>query len=169
MGSGVESHEERSKALGTGLAALGVHLLTGGGGGVMEAVSRAFCQAPNRAGCAIAVLPSASPDTPGTPKLGYPNPWVEIPIYTHLPRSGSHGLDPLSRNHVNVLSSNVLVALPGSAGTASEVALALRYEVPVIAYLERPSELPGLPPGVRVEATLAAVLAFVEAALGAQA
>ncbi|MCH2169612.1 molybdenum cofactor carrier protein [Myxococcota bacterium] len=165
MGSGVEAHEERSQALGFGLATLGVHLLTGGGGGVMEAVSRAFCGVPDRDGCVLGILPSASPDTPGVPKPGYPNPWVEIPIYTHLPLSGQRGLDPQSRNHVNVLSSNVLIALPGGEGTASEVALAVRYEVPVIAFLERLSELPGLQAGVPVESSVSAVLGFVEAAL----
>ncbi|MGH6785186.1 MAG: hypothetical protein ACREBP_11255, partial [Sphingomicrobium sp.] len=40
----------------------------------------------------------------------------------------------LSRNHINILSCAAIVALPGSDGTASEVALALRYGKPVIAY-----------------------------------
>jgi hypothetical protein len=57
---------------------------------------------------------------------GYPNPWVEIPVYTHLPVSGMGGLDASSRNHINILTSDVIVALPGSAGTWSEVMLAIR-------------------------------------------
>lgn len=40
LGSGSEPHEEQAKPLGEWLAREGVHLLTGGG--VMEAVSRAF-------------------------------------------------------------------------------------------------------------------------------
>ena len=95
------------------------------------------------------------------PRPGYPNPWVEIPISTHLPLSGRRGLDPLSRNHINVLSSTVLVALPGGAGTASEVALALRYHRPVIAYLDDPSQIDGLPAEAVVESDFAAVQAFV--------
>ncbi|HUT02907.1 MAG TPA: DNA-binding protein, partial [bacterium] len=39
LGSGSEPHEEKAKPLGEWLAREGVHLLTGGGGGVMEAVS----------------------------------------------------------------------------------------------------------------------------------
>ena len=143
MGSGTESHCERAAALGRWLAGEGVHLLTGGGGGVMSAVSEAFCEVPERRGLVIGVLPGVErefePASPVASRPGYPNPWVEIAISTHLPLSGRRGLDPLSRNHINVLSSAVLVALPGGAGTASEVALALRYHRPVIAYLDDPT------------------------------
>jgi predicted Rossmann-fold nucleotide-binding protein len=59
---------------------------------------------------------------------------VELAIYTHLPYSGTQGAHDLSRNHINVLSSAAIVALPGEAGTASEVALAVRYGKPVIAF-----------------------------------
>ena len=59
---------------------------------------------------------------------------MELAIYTHLPHSGTRGTDDLSRNHINVLSCAALVALPGEDGTASEVALALAYQKPVIAY-----------------------------------
>jgi predicted Rossmann-fold nucleotide-binding protein len=59
---------------------------------------------------------------------------VELAIYTHLPLSGEQGTDPLSRNHINVLTPHALVVLPGSAGTASEASLALRYGKPVILY-----------------------------------
>src|SRR5262249_41719733 len=63
-----------------------------------------------------------------------PNAFVELPIFTHLPLSGDHGQESLSRNHINVLSCQAVVALPGQAGTASEVALALHYGRRVIAY-----------------------------------
>jgi uncharacterized protein (TIGR00725 family) len=165
MGSGSESHRARASALGRWLAALGVHLLTGGGGGVMSAVSQAFCEVPERRGLVIGVLPgderAFEPASTVAPPLGYPNPWVEIPISTHLPFSGRRGLHPLSRNHINVLSSTVLVALPGGAGTASEVALALRYHRPVIAYLDDPREIDGLPAEAVVESDFAAVQDFV--------
>ena len=55
----------------------------------------------------------------------------------------------------------VLVALPGGAGTASEVALALRYRRPVIAYLDDPDEIDGLPAEAIVESDFAAVQDFV--------
>jgi predicted Rossmann-fold nucleotide-binding protein len=133
----------------------------------MSAVSEAFCEVRERRGLVIGVLPGEgsafeSPSPDGL-RSGYPNPWVEIPIVTHLPYSGHRGLDPLSRNHINVLSSTVLVALPGGAGTASEVALAVRYHRPVIAYLDDRNEIDGLPAEVVVASDLQAVQAFVRA------
>jgi len=69
-----------------------------------------------------------------TTKRGYPNRWVELAIYTHLPRSGEDGKDVLSRNHINVLSADAIVALPGGPGTQSEIALAQQYGIALIAY-----------------------------------
>jgi hypothetical protein len=97
----------------------------------MNAVSRAFSEVPARRGLVIGIVPSAAEGTAAEPRQGYPNPWVEITVFTHLPMSGRSGTDPMSRNHINVLSSNVLVALPGGSGTASEVSLAIRYGRPV--------------------------------------
>jgi predicted Rossmann-fold nucleotide-binding protein len=37
-----------------------------------------------------------------------------------------------ARNVINVLSSDIIVAMAGKAGTISEIALALKYEKPVI-------------------------------------
>ena len=118
MGSGSEAHQERAREVGCWLATEGVHLLTGGGAGVMASVSKAFHEMPGRRGLVIGVLPSSA--SRSQPKPGYPNSWVEIPIVTHLPLSGERGTDPMSRNHINLLSSDVLIFLPGSAGTASE-------------------------------------------------
>ncbi len=165
LGSGSEPHEEKARPLGEWLAREGVHLLTGGGGGVMEAVSRAFHRGPDRKGLVIGILPGESTDSGYTSKPGYPNPWVEIPIRTHLSKSGAEGTDPLSRNHLNVLTADVLIALPGSAGTASEVELALRYGRPLIAYLKGREEIPNLPDKVEVASDLEAVRAFVRAQL----
>jgi predicted Rossmann-fold nucleotide-binding protein len=173
MGSGSDSHRERAAALGQWLAREGVHLLTGGGSGVMSAVSEAFCGVPERRGLVIGVLPGEEPangsTAPAAPRPGYPNPWVEIPIFTHLPLSGRRGLDPRSRNHINVLSSDVLIALPGGAGTASEVALALRYRRPVIAHLDERGQIDGLPDEAVVASDLAAVQEFVRSHLGERA
>src|SRR5215831_18455698 len=134
MGSGTFEHDEYAHPVGEALADLGVNLLTGGGGGVMTAVSRAFTRAPRRHGISIGIIPCASESDRGSPKDGYPNEFVELAIYTHLPYSGAQGAQDLSRNHINVLSSAAIIALPGEAGTASEVALALRYGKPVIAF-----------------------------------
>jgi hypothetical protein len=64
----------------------GVHLLNGGGPGVMAKVSQFFVEHPKRAArqCCLGVLPWG--------KEGYPNKWVEIPIQTHLPGK-TNGVD----------------------------------------------------------------------------
>ncbi len=165
MGASREPHSERSRRVGAWIARAGYHLLTGGGPGVMAAVTEAFVGMPDRRGVAIGVLPASrgrGTDEPaGQPPPGYPNPWVEIVIGTHLDSLGARGGDERSRNHVNVLSSDVLVFLPGSAGTASEARLALHYGRPSIAYLDARADLPGLPDAVPVEPELARVEAFV--------
>ena len=112
------------------------------------------------------LIPSANP------KDGYPNQWVEIPILTHLPLSGERGTEPMSRNHINVLSSDVIVALPGDAGrlaTLSEVRLAVRYERPVIAFVESDRAIPGLPDSVSISSSLEGVRTFVMSQLGLSA
>ena len=138
MGSGVDSHEDLAAPLGRAIASAGWHLLTGGGAGTMTATSRAFAETPGRAGLCIGVLPGAE-DGAGSPE-GYPNPWVEVAIRTHLPLSGAAGTGPNSRNHINVLSADAVVALPGSAGTRSEIALALRYGRPLALYDRPPGD-----------------------------
>ena len=45
------------------------------------------------------------------------SPYIDIPILTGFGDG---------RNYINVLSSNVVVALPGRTGTISEIALALK-------------------------------------------
>jgi uncharacterized protein (TIGR00725 family) len=125
MGSGVERHEALAVPLGRWIAERGFHLLTGGGGGVMEAVGEGFASVAGRRGLSIGILPAGPPP-------GYPNRWVDVAIHTHLEALGDEGEAPRSRNHVNVLSSDVIVALPGGAGTRSEVALAVRYGRPLV-------------------------------------
>jgi uncharacterized protein (TIGR00725 family) len=134
MGSGVDEHDALARPLGRLLAELGVNLLTGGGRGVMLSVSRAFAESPARRGIVVGVLPCESLGDRATPKAGYPNAFVELAIRTHLPYSGDRGTDDLSRNHVNVLSSDAIVALPGGEGTAAEVSLALRYRRPLAVF-----------------------------------
>lgn len=135
MGSGAESHEDLAIPLGRAIAGNGWHLLTGAGRGTMTATSRAFAETEDREGLCLGVVPSQQ-DGDGSPD-GYPNPWVEVVIRTHLPLSGASGTGPFSRNHINVLSADAVVALPGSAGTWSEIELSLRYERP-LAVFDRP-------------------------------
>ena len=163
MGSSTVPHRERAEPLGRWLAEIGVHLLTGGGGASMLAVCRAFAEVPGRKGLAIGVLPGLpDPEAPRpSPPAGYPNAHVDLAIFTHLAALGAYGSDPLSRNHINVLSSDVVIALPGSAGTASEVELALHYGKPVIAFVGSPEEIEGLPPRTRVEPDFGRVQEFV--------
>ncbi len=141
MGSGTDSYPELARPVGRLAARLGCHLLTGGGSGVMDEVSRAFCETVPRAGLSIGILKGRADQSlrDGQSYLRYtaspPNPWIELPIRTHLPLSGDQGREPGSRNHINVLSSDILIALPGGPGTLSEVMLRLSYGRNVILFL----------------------------------
>jgi len=129
----------------------------------MAAVSQSFHDTPNRLGLVLGILPCD--ESLEKPRDVYPNQWVEIPVLTNLPSSGEHGTDPTSRNHINVLTSDVIVALPGDAGTLSEVRLAVRYGRPIIAFVESDQEIPGLPKSVTISSSLAGVRTFVMAQL----
>ena len=135
MGSGGAPYAEVAVPVGRLIARLGCHLLTGGGSGVMTETSRAFVESRPRSGMCIGVIKAVEIATRPGYAPGRANPWVEIPIYTHLHQSGIDGTDSLSRNHINVLSSDALVALPGSAGTRSEVELRVGYGHQVILFL----------------------------------
>jgi uncharacterized protein (TIGR00725 family) len=163
IGSGVDEHLKFTEPVGCWLATQQVHLLTGGGGGVMTAVSRAFAGTPGRHGLVIGILPSKR----GTGKApsGYPNQWVEIPIATHLPYSGERGTDVLSRNHINVLTADIVIVLPGRAGTSSEAHLAVRYNKPIAAFVASVEDVPNLPSTVRICHTIDELKEFVTAAL----
>ena len=161
MGSHTNAHADRSEQLGEWLARQGYHLLTGGGDGVMRAVTQAFVKVPERLGLALAVIPAVTENLRSAPQPGYPNPWVEVPIYTHLDRGGPVGDEPTSRNHLNVLTSTVVILLPGGLGTVSEARLALRYERPCVAFLRTNEELPGIPDDIPIESDFSRVAAFV--------
>lgn len=133
MGSGEQDHVDLAAPLGRWIAAQGYDLLTGGGQGVMATVSKAFYDLPGRQGMVIGVVPA------GRPVGLYPNPWVEVAIFTHLPGSAGPSGDD-SRNHINVLSSDVIIALPGGGGTLSEIELSVRYGKSIIVY--RPEAVP---------------------------
>ncbi len=158
MGSGTSEHRDLSAPLGRWLARCGYDLLTGAGPGVMAAVSRAFSEVSDRRGVVVGIVPA------GRPENLYPNPWVELSIVTHLKgEAGPSSAD--SRNHINVLSSDVIVALPGAEGTLAEIGLALRYDKPIIAYwpTATPEQLPAAVPRAR---ELADVQRFVRERAG---
>ena len=60
------------------------------------------------------------------------------PKTVDLPFSGTQRTHDLSRNLINVLSSNVIVVLPGGEGTASELSVALLSGIPAIAFALQP-------------------------------
>jgi uncharacterized protein (TIGR00725 family) len=140
IGAGVELNEtqrEFPRDVGRWLAESGFHLLTGGGAGVMEAVSEGFCSAPHE-GCCIGIIPA------GKPPEQYPNRWVEIPIFTHLKGANPRGAD--SRNHINIQTANAVVAFSGRGGTRAELELTLARKTPcpVVACLRANETIGGL-------------------------
>ena len=166
MGSGKSLHLDRSSALGRWLAERNVHLLCGGGGGVMLAVSKAFAECTHRKGRVIGIIPGKWDAGIYSNASGYPNDWIEIPIFTHLPFSGTSGIQLESRNHINVLTSDTIVILPGSAGTASEAQLAVRYGKPAIAWLDERADIAGLPAEIQVASEFERVKMFVDDCIG---
>lgn len=104
---------EAAHRLGGLIAEKGWVLLNGGrAAGVMGASARG---ASEQGGLTIGILPDDAP--------GGSSQYVDIPILTGMGDA---------RNYANVLSSDVVVACPGRAGTLSEVALALKNRRPVV-------------------------------------
>jgi len=116
IGSGEGGPRELAYLLGKMIAQKGYILLTGGGPGTMEAASKGAHEA---GGLVLGILPSER----GIPRKGYPNGYVDIPIYTGMSDA---------RNAINAKTSDVIVALSGGAGTLSEIALAIKSGTPVV-------------------------------------
>jgi uncharacterized protein (TIGR00725 family) len=116
MGAGdnaAESALHHGYALGQLIARRGWILLNGGRNcGVMDASARGAKEA---GGLTVGILPDAD--------MRRASAYIDIPILTGL---GS------GRNNINVLSSDVVIACRGGAGTLSEIALALKAKKPVI-------------------------------------
>lgn len=87
-------------------------LITGGLGGVMEAASRG---AKEKGGLVIGILPGSSQNPA--------NKWVDVPIVTGM----SH-----ARNVIIAQSADILIAIDGSVGTQSEIALGNIYRKKII-------------------------------------
>jgi uncharacterized protein (TIGR00725 family) len=106
--------------LGRLIALKGWILLTGGrSAGVMDAASRGAKEA---GGITVGILPTSDAESLSEA--------VDIPIITGLGQA---------RNNINVLSSRVVFACGMGAGTASEVALALKARKPVILLYSAPA------------------------------
>lgn len=104
---------EDAHELGKLIALEGWVLLNGGRkAGVMDASAKG---AKSEGGLTVGILPD-------THKKRL-SPYIDIPILTGM---------GAARNWINVLSSQVVVACPGSSGTLSEVALAINSQRPVV-------------------------------------
>ncbi|MEB0006381.1 hypothetical protein QN375_01305 [Pseudomonas sp. MH9.2] len=136
MGSGTTEWIELANPLGQWLAENGYDLVTGGGSGSMLATCRAFRQTSPRLGRSIGIVPTQPDQSCGfVPLAEYPNPFVDITIVTPLPRYDSNTpVAALSRNYVNILTSDVVIALPGGLGTLNELELAVRFSKPVMCF-----------------------------------
>lgn len=104
--------EQLAQNLGKKLAKVVNILICGGLGGTMKAVCSGFKRG---GGVTIGIIPSYDENDA--------NPFVDIVIPTGL---------GLARNVLVVKSADVVIALPGEAGTLSETAYALQFGIPVI-------------------------------------
>jgi uncharacterized protein (TIGR00725 family) len=114
VGPGEANAEELSTAeeVGRLLGEAGALVVSGGRGGVMEAVCRG---ARSAGGLTLGILP-------GRDRRGA-NPYVEVAVPT--------GLGEM-RNALVVAAADALIAVGGAYGTLSEIALALRGGKPVV-------------------------------------
>lgn len=123
MGGGSASPRDtaRAEALGLAIANAGWILLNGGrNAGIMEASAKGAAKA---SGIVVGILPDTD--------LSRCAEGVTIPIRTGLGDG---------RNLINILSSDVVVAFQGGAGTVSEVALALKNSRPVLLFDFHPGD-----------------------------
>ena len=104
--------EQLAKELGKKLAKVADILVSGGLSGVMKAVCQGF---KLKNGVTIGILPSYNKNDA--------NEFIDIAIPTGL---------GLARNVLVVKAADVVVALPGEAGTLSEIAYCLQFGIPVI-------------------------------------
>jgi len=104
--------EQTSYELGKNLAKVVYYLACGGLSGVMKAICRGF---KDGNGVTIGILPGYDKKEA--------NEFVDIALPTGL---------GLARNVLVVKCADVVVALPGEAGTLSEIAYCLQFGIPVI-------------------------------------
>lgn len=107
-----EEVEELAQNLAKNLAKVVDILVCGGLSGTMEAVCKGFKAG---GGLTIGIIPGYDKNEA--------NPYVDIVIPSGL---------GLARNVLVVKSADVVVALPGKAGTLSEIAYCLQFGIPII-------------------------------------
>ncbi|NNG01652.1 MAG: TIGR00725 family protein [Desulfobacteraceae bacterium] len=108
-----ETTAESAYELGTLIARNGWVLLNGGrNAGVMQASAKGAAAA---GGLTIGILPDDH--------KGRASEFIRIPILTGMGHA---------RNIINILSSDVVVACAGGAGTISEIAIAVKQSKPLI-------------------------------------
>jgi uncharacterized protein (TIGR00725 family) len=101
-----------AEAVGALIARLGLTLVSGGRGGVMEAASRGAAAA---GGTTVSIVPSTRMDDA--------TPWSTVVIPTGLGHA---------RNAITALAGDVVVVIGGGAGTLSEIALAWIHGRPIL-------------------------------------
>ena len=143
IGAGAASPEEcrLAEAVGRTLAEAGAVVITGGLGGVMAAASRGCVEA---GGVSVGLLPGREPEAA--------NEWVTLPLATGMGES---------RNSLVVRTGEAVVAIGGSWGTLSEIALARKMGHSVVLLGDPPVELP-LPRAERPEEAAALALQQAE-------
>ncbi len=98
----------------------GWHLLTGGGGGVMEAACNGFRnERATPAQAAIGILP--------TEDASFANDYVDIAVPTGM---------GYTRNAIIVRAAWGLIAVGGCSGTLSEIAFAWQADRPIVAMMD---------------------------------
>lgn len=116
MGGSVCSEEQGRAAYLTGraIADQGTVLLCGGGLGTMTESARGAFE---KGGLTIGILPGYDKQMA--------NPYIKIALPTNMGDA---------RNSINILSSDVVVAIGGQSGTLSEIAFAIKAGKQVLAY-----------------------------------
>jgi uncharacterized protein (TIGR00725 family) len=104
--------DKLAESVGELLAQRGATIVCGGLGGVMEAVCRG---AKSKGGLTVGILPGKN--------SSLANPWVDIPVVTGIGEA---------RNVAVVKSAQAVIAIGGGYGTLSEIAYALKSNIPVI-------------------------------------
>ncbi len=135
VGSHDRSMEDYAVPLGKMIAEYDYHLLVGSGSGVMSSVSKGFTSVEERAGVCVGVFPvGADYDGSLLSHETYSNRYIEVPLLTPLDAKAERDINPFSRNQVNVMSANAIIALPGDHGTRNEVSLGLRYHKSILLF-----------------------------------
>jgi len=134
------THRQAAFAIGAGLGRLGLVLMCGGKGGVMEAACEG---AASVGGISVGLLPEG--------EWQAANRFVTIPIATGIGEA---------RNALIARAALALIAIGGSYGTLSEIALGLQFGRPVLTLLDAPT-LDGARPMGSADAALDSVCRLV--------